>query len=130
MSLLRKDRWQNIEHLDLLEGGKNYFSTLEESLSKAQKSIQNLQKLIQDYFLTFIVEKNIEIALYLPQEISREIFFRVASLVRKSFKMDIVDILSDRKTAQPLLKKIQMFWFIGPLDSVCSKWAIVGQEFV
>jgi cardiolipin synthase A/B len=39
MSLLRKDRWQNIEHLDLLEGGKNYFSTLEESLAKAQKSI-------------------------------------------------------------------------------------------
>ena len=39
MSLLRKDRWQSIENLDLLEGGKNYFSTLEESLSKAQKSI-------------------------------------------------------------------------------------------
>ena len=39
MSLLRKDRWQNIEHLDLLEGGKDYFSTLEESLAKAQKSI-------------------------------------------------------------------------------------------
>jgi cardiolipin synthase len=39
MSLLRKDRWQNIEHLELLEGGKNYFSTLEESLAKAKKSI-------------------------------------------------------------------------------------------
>ncbi len=39
MSLLRKDRWQNIEHLDLLEGGKDYFSTLEKSLAKAQKSI-------------------------------------------------------------------------------------------
>jgi cardiolipin synthase len=39
MSLLRKDRWQSIENLDLLEGGNNYFSTLEESLSKAQKSI-------------------------------------------------------------------------------------------
>ncbi len=39
MSLLRKDRWQNIEHLALLEGGKNYFSTLEDSLAKAQKSI-------------------------------------------------------------------------------------------
>lgn len=39
MSLLRIDRWQNIEDLHLLEGGKNYFSTLEESLSKAQKSI-------------------------------------------------------------------------------------------
>lgn len=39
MSLLRKDRWQNIEHLDLLEGGRDYFSTLEKSLAKAQKSI-------------------------------------------------------------------------------------------
>jgi cardiolipin synthase len=39
MSLLRKDRWQNIEHLELLEGGRNYFSTLEESLAKAKKSI-------------------------------------------------------------------------------------------
>ena len=39
MSLLRKDRWQNIEHLALLEGGKNYFPTLEDSLAKAQKSI-------------------------------------------------------------------------------------------
>ena len=39
MSLLRKDRWQTIEQLDLLEGGKNYFSTLEQSLSNAQKSI-------------------------------------------------------------------------------------------
>jgi cardiolipin synthase len=39
MSLLRKDRWQNIEHLELLEGGKNYFSTLEESLANAKKSI-------------------------------------------------------------------------------------------
>jgi cardiolipin synthase A/B len=39
MSLLRKDRWQSIENLDLLEGGKNYFSSLEESLAKAQKSI-------------------------------------------------------------------------------------------
>ncbi len=39
MSLLRKDRWQTIEQLDLLEGGKNYFSTLEQSLINAQKSI-------------------------------------------------------------------------------------------
>jgi cardiolipin synthase len=39
MSLLRKDRWQSIENLDLLEGGKNYFSSLEDSLAKAQKSI-------------------------------------------------------------------------------------------
>ncbi len=39
MSLLRKDRWQKIEHLDLLAGGNDYFSTLEKSLAKAQKSI-------------------------------------------------------------------------------------------
>jgi hypothetical protein len=35
---------------------------------------------------------------------SSEIFFLVASLVRKSLRIEIVDILSDRKTAQPLLK--------------------------
>jgi hypothetical protein len=58
-----------------------------------QKSIQSLLKL-----------QKRALKLHLPQEISREIFFRVASLVRKSFKMDIVDILSDLKTAQPLLE--------------------------
>ena len=40
----------------------------------------------------------------LPMFISNDIFFLVASLVRKSFKMDIVDILSDWKVALPLLK--------------------------
>ena len=40
----------------------------------------------------------------LPQEISSEIFFLVASLVRKSFKIEMVEILSDLKTAHPLLK--------------------------
>ena len=39
MSLLRKDRWQAIDNLELLEGGKNYFSTLEASLANAKKSI-------------------------------------------------------------------------------------------
>jgi cardiolipin synthase len=39
MSLLRKDRWQNIETLDLLEGGNNYFKVLEASLLSAKKTI-------------------------------------------------------------------------------------------
>ena len=39
MSLLRKDRWQSIDSLELLEGGKDYFSVVEAALLKAQKSI-------------------------------------------------------------------------------------------
>lgn len=39
MTLLRKDRWQSIDSLKLLEGGKDYFPVLEAALSKAQKSI-------------------------------------------------------------------------------------------
>ena len=36
--------------------------------------------------------------------ISKDIFFRVASFVKKSFRIDIVDMLSDWKVALPLLK--------------------------
>lgn len=39
MSLLRKDRWQSIDSLELLEGGKDYFPVVETALLKAQKSI-------------------------------------------------------------------------------------------
>lgn len=39
MSLLRQDRWQSIDSLDLLEGGKNYFAVVEAAFEKAQKSI-------------------------------------------------------------------------------------------
>lgn len=46
----------------------------------------------------------------LPNEISRLIFFLVASRVKTSFKMDIVDILSDLKTDSPFLYKIYKTW--------------------
>lgn len=39
MSLLRKDRWQSIENLDLLEGGHDYFKVLEASILGAKKLI-------------------------------------------------------------------------------------------
>jgi cardiolipin synthase len=39
MSLLRKDRWQSIDSLELLEGGKDYFPVVEAALFNAQKSI-------------------------------------------------------------------------------------------
>ena len=39
MSLLRQDRWQSIDSLELLEGGKDYFQVVEAALFKAQKSI-------------------------------------------------------------------------------------------
>ena len=39
MALLRKDRWQSIENLDLLESGNNYFKVLEASLLSAKRSI-------------------------------------------------------------------------------------------
>ncbi len=39
MSLLRKDRWQHIDNLILLEGGSTYFSTIENYLRSATKSI-------------------------------------------------------------------------------------------
>jgi len=39
MSLLRRDRWQSIHTLKLLEGGKNYFERIEEVLTAAKKSI-------------------------------------------------------------------------------------------
>jgi cardiolipin synthase len=39
MSLLRRDRWQNIHTLNLLEGGKDYFQRIEEALTAAKKSI-------------------------------------------------------------------------------------------
>lgn len=35
---------------------------------------------------------------------SSEIFFLVASFVKKSFRIEIVDMLSDLKMAHPLLK--------------------------
>ena len=43
--------------------------------------------------------------LILPIFMSKGIRFLVASLVRKSFRMDIVEMLSDMKVAVPLLKK-------------------------
>ena len=43
--------------------------------------------------------------LILPIFISKGIRFLVASFVRKSFRMDIVEMLSDMKVAVPLLKK-------------------------
>ena len=39
MSLLRKDRWQNIDDLTLLEGGATYFPAIEKHLQLARKSI-------------------------------------------------------------------------------------------
>lgn len=39
MSLLRRDRWQSIHTLKLLEGGKDYFQRIEETLTAAKKSI-------------------------------------------------------------------------------------------
>jgi cardiolipin synthase len=39
MSLLRKNRWQNIDSLILLEGGSTYFPAIEEHLQLATKSI-------------------------------------------------------------------------------------------
>ncbi len=39
MTLLRKNRWQTIDSLELLEGGKNYFPAIEAALIRAQKSI-------------------------------------------------------------------------------------------
>jgi cardiolipin synthase len=39
MSLLRQNRWQSIESLELLEGGKDYFPAIEAALMRAQKSI-------------------------------------------------------------------------------------------
>jgi cardiolipin synthase len=39
MSLLRRDRWQSIHTLKLLEGGKDYFQRIEETLTTAKKSI-------------------------------------------------------------------------------------------
>lgn len=39
MSALRKDRWQNIDSLVLLEGGVTYFPTIEKYLESATKSI-------------------------------------------------------------------------------------------
>lgn len=39
MSLLRRDRWQSIHTLKLLEGGKDYFQRIEEALTAAKKSI-------------------------------------------------------------------------------------------
>ncbi|MEY2707237.1 MAG: hypothetical protein RI905_989 [Pseudomonadota bacterium] len=39
MSLLRRDRWQSIHTLELLEGGKDYFQRIEETLTAAKKSI-------------------------------------------------------------------------------------------
>jgi cardiolipin synthase len=39
MSLLRKNRWQSIDSLELLEGGKNYFPAIEAALARAQKII-------------------------------------------------------------------------------------------
>jgi hypothetical protein len=45
--------------------------------------------------------------LHLPNEIFKLIFLLVASLVSTSFRMDMVDILSERKTASPFLKELQ-----------------------
>ena len=39
MSLLRRDRWQSIQTLKLLEGGKDYFERVEAVLAAAKKSI-------------------------------------------------------------------------------------------
>jgi cardiolipin synthase len=39
MSLLRRDRWQSIQTLKLLEGGKDYFARVEAVLKAAKKSI-------------------------------------------------------------------------------------------
>ena len=43
--------------------------------------------------------------LIIPIFMSKGIRFLVASLVRKSFRIDIVEMLSDMKVAVPLLKK-------------------------
>jgi hypothetical protein len=45
--------------------------------------------------------------LHLPNEIFKLIFLLVASLVSTSLRMDMVDILSERKTASPFLKELQ-----------------------
>ena len=46
--------------------------------------------------------------LHLPNEIFKLIFLLVASLVRTSLRMDMVDMLSERKTASPFLKQKQI----------------------
>lgn len=51
MSLLRKDRWQNIDHLVLLEGGATYFPTVEKHLQAATKNI---------YLETYIFSADVE----------------------------------------------------------------------
>ena len=51
MSLLRNDRWQNIDHLVLLEGGATYFPTVEKHLQAAAKSI---------YLETYIFSADVE----------------------------------------------------------------------
>ena len=47
---------------------------------------------------------------------SKEIFFLVASFVRKSFRIEIVEMLSDRKMAQPLLEK-KFLSFLRPFKT-------------
>ena len=67
------------------------------------------------HLLQNVVKKCINL---LPQEISKEIFFLVASFVRKSLRIDMVEMLSDLNIASPFLwcnniKRWDGIWGVG-----------------
>ena len=69
------------------------------------------------HLLQNVVKKCINL---LPQEISKEIFFLVASFVRKSLRIDMVEMLSDLNIASPFLwcnhiKRWDGIWGVGLL---------------
>lgn len=49
----------------------------------------------------------------------RVILFLVASFVRKSFRIEMVEMLSDLKDASPFL-----------CDSTCKKWRVINECYL
>ena len=77
-----------------------------EEIEDTKKNVSKLTDLLKvnekerTHLLQNVVKKCINL---LPQEISKEIFFLVASFVRKSLRIDMVEMLSDLNIASPFL---------------------------
>ena len=81
------------------------------------------------HLLQTVVKKCINL---LPQEISKEIFFLVASFVRKSLRIDMVEMLSDLNIASPFLwcnniKRWDGIWGVGS-NGYCMAEPIIQEN--
>ncbi len=64
--------------------------------------------LLRHFSISMVAANCLTVETFSPQSMARLMRFLVASLVRKSLRMEIVEMLSDLKVASPLLSGIRL----------------------